>query len=118
MRTVLFLQKETDLFSKGNLFYSRRIGGTPLHYYDAADGLAAGETLSKNPQETKLINATKISGRTSSGLGIGVFNAITSPQYATIEKNGKESGKVETDPLTNYNIIVFDQSLKRNQVCR
>ncbi len=109
-----FFTEGTDLFSKGNLFYSRRIGGTPLHYYDAADGLSAGETISKNPQETKLINATKVSGRTASGLGIGVFNAITSPQYATIEKNGKETGKIETDPLTNYNIIVFDQSLKHN----
>lgn len=109
-----FFTEGTDLFSKGNLFYSRRIGGTPFHFYDIQDQLKPGESVLKNPQETKLINATKISGRTASGLGIGVFNAITSPQYATVELNGKESRKIETDPLTNYNIVVFDQSLKRN----
>jgi len=109
-----FFTEGTELFGKGNLFYSRRIGGEPLHYNDVDGQLKAGETVSRNPQETSLINATKVSGRTSSGLGIGIFNAITNPQYATIEYNGKESRKIETDPLTNYNIIVFDQSLKHN----
>lgn len=109
-----FFTEGTELFGKGNLFYSRRIGGEPLHYYDIDGQLKPGETIARNPQETRLINATKISGRTSSGLGIGVFNAITNAQYATIDYNGKESRKIETDPLTNYNIIVFDQSLKHN----
>ncbi|MES2003728.1 MAG: DUF5916 domain-containing protein [Bacteroidota bacterium] len=109
-----FFTEGTELFGKGNLFYSRRIGGTPLHYDDVSSQLKPGESISRNPSEASLINATKISGRTSSGLGIGVFNAITNTQYATIDYNGKESRKIETDPLTNYNIIVFDQSLKRN----
>jgi hypothetical protein len=109
-----FFTEGTELFGKGNLFYSRRIGGRPLHYGDVALQLNPGESIAKNPGETRLINATKVSGRTSSGLGIGVFNAITKPQYATIEYSGKESRRIETDPLTNYNIIVFDQSLKRN----
>ncbi len=109
-----FFTEGTDLFSKGNLFYSRRIGGTPLHYNDVANQLQPGESISQNPQETRLINATKLSGRTSSGLGIGFFNAITNPQYATIESGGKDTRKIETDPLTNYNILVFDQSLKHN----
>ncbi|MBI5027634.1 MAG: hypothetical protein HZB48_02225, partial [Actinobacteria bacterium] len=30
-----------------------------------------------NPGESQLINATKISGRTNGGLGIGIFNAIS-----------------------------------------
>ncbi len=109
-----FFTEGTDLFSKGNLFYSRRIGGTPLHYYEAGDNLLPGESITRNPQETRLINATKLSGRTATGLGIGFFNAVTKPQYATVESGGKEVRKIETDPLTNYNIIVFDQSLKRN----
>lgn len=109
-----FFTEGTELFSKGNLFYSRRIGGEPIHYNDVYNQLGPGESVSRNPSETRLINATKVSGRTSSGLGIGVFNAITKPQYATIEYNGKEARKVQTDPLTNYNIVVFDQSLKRN----
>lgn len=109
-----FFTEGTELFSKGNLFYSRRIGGEPIHYWDASSQLQPGETITKNPQESKLINATKVSGRTPGGLGIGFFNAITQAQYATVEKDGKEVRRIETDPLTNYNIIVFDQSLKHN----
>ncbi len=109
-----FFTEGTELFSKGNLFYSRRIGGTPIHYYDVSSSLLPGESIKQNPSDTRLINATKLSGRTSTGLGIGVFNAVTKPQYAIIEKGGKEVRKIETDPLTNYNILVLDQSLKRN----
>lgn len=109
-----FFTEGTELFGKGNLFYSRRIGGEPLHYNDVSTQLKPGETIEANPTETRLINATKISGRSSSGLGIGIFNAITAPQYATVDMNGKGSRKIQTDPLTNYNIVVFDQSLKRN----
>ena len=109
-----FFTEGTDLFSKGNLFYSRRIAGMPIHYYDAYNELNPGETISSNPENSRIINATKVSGRTSTGLGIGVFNALTAPQYATVEYNGKDIRKIETDPLTNYNIVVFDQSLKHN----
>lgn len=110
-----FFTEGTELFGKGNLFYSRRIGGTPLHYGDVSSQLLPGETISSNPTQTRLINAAKVSGRTASGLGIGFFNAITAAQYATVVDNtGKQTRKIETDPLTNYNIIVFDQSLKRN----
>lgn len=109
-----FFTEGTELFGKGNLFYSRRIGGTPLHHDDVSAQLKPGETITSNPLQTSLINATKISGRTASGLGIGFFNAITNPQFATVESSSKQSRKIETDPLTNYNIIVFDQSLKHN----
>lgn len=109
-----FFTEGTELFGKGNLFYSRRIGGTPLHYDDVSSQLRPGESIDQNPTETKLINATKVSGRSSSGLGIGIFNAITAPQYATVSQGGKDPRKIQTDPLTNYNILVFDQSLKRN----
>lgn len=109
-----FFTEGTELFGKGNLFYSRRIGGTPIHHGSVYGQLQPGESVVKNPVETRLMNATKISGRTKNGLGIGIFNAVTKPQYATIEQNGKEARKFETDPLTNYNIIVFNQSLKNN----
>lgn len=108
-----FFTEGTELFSKGNLFYSRRIGGQPLNAYNI--NLGSDEEVKKNPLESKLINATKVSGRTKKGFGLGVFNAITKPMYATIENSvTKETRKAETGPLTNYNIIVFDQTLKNN----
>lgn len=109
-----FFTEGTELFGKGSLFYSRRIGGQPIHHNKVNSLLLPGESIAKNPTETKLLNATKISGRTRSGLGIGFFNAIVNPQYATIEQNGKPTRNIETSPLTNYNILVLDQSLKNN----
>ncbi|MEO5647346.1 MAG: DUF5916 domain-containing protein, partial [Chitinophagaceae bacterium] len=109
-----FFTEGTELFNKGNLFYSRRIGGTPLHLYDAYDNVKPGEKLLKNPLETKLLNASKISGRTKKGLGIGIFNAVTNTTYANILDSTGNERKFNTNPLTNYNILVFDQTLKNN----
>ncbi|MFN8348344.1 MAG: DUF5916 domain-containing protein [Spirosomataceae bacterium] len=110
-----FFTEGTELFNKGNLFYSRRIGGTPIHLSKAYNALNPNERIAKNPTESKLLNATKISGRTKSGLGIGILNAITRPQHALIEntENG-DTRRFETDPTTNYNILVLDQTLKHN----
>ncbi len=110
-----FFTEGTELFGKGNLFYSRRVGGEPLHFYDVYSQINSNETVVKNPTETKLINATKVSGRTGRGLGIGIFNAVADAQYATIEDNTKHTTReIQTNPLTNYNIIVLDQTLKHN----
>lgn len=110
-----FFTEGTELFNKGSLFYSRRIGGTPVHLYDVYENINTDQEVVKNPTESKLINASKISGRTQKGLGIGFLNAITKPQYATIEDlNTHELSKYKTDPLTNYNILVLDQTLKHN----
>lgn len=71
-----FFTEGTELFNKGNnssinLFYSRRIGGAPLHQYDIYGNISPSEMVVENPSESKLLNATKISGRNSKGLGIG-----------------------------------------------
>ena len=107
-----FFTEGTELFNKGNLLYTRRIGGEPIHLHDYK--LSGSEKVTSNPSQSKLVNATKISGRTQKGLGIGILNAVTKPQYALIEDSFKNSRKFETDPLTNYNVFVLDQTLKNN----
>lgn len=113
-----FFTEGTELFSKGDLFYSRRIGrigSGPSHYDDASQNLNPGEVITENPEQVKLINATKVSGRTQKGLGIGVLNAITSSTKATIQNpNTKTQRFFETEPLTNYNVLVLDQTMKHN----
>ncbi|MFM2360897.1 MAG: hypothetical protein RLY16_2890 [Bacteroidota bacterium] len=109
-----FFTEGTELFNKGDLFYSRRIGAEPIHYWDAYGQTNGDESVIKNPSQSKLINATKISGRTQSGLGIGILNAVTRSQFATIENSSKQQRQFETDPLTNYNVLVLNQSLKNN----
>ncbi len=110
-----FFTEGTELFSKGNLFYSRRVGSQPLHKYDVFSNVDSNEVVTDNPSESKLINASKFSGRTAKGLGIGVFNAITKPMYAEIQNNNSgEKRRFKTASLTNYNILVLDQTLKNN----
>ncbi len=110
-----FFMEGTELFQRGNILYSRRIGGVPHLIGDVYDQLSEDEYVSDNPAEAGLINATKISGRTRNGLGIGVFNAITNSVYAEVKDSVTgETRKILTEPLTNYNMIVFDQNLKNN----
>ncbi|MBN8696138.1 MAG: carbohydrate binding family 9 domain-containing protein [Bacteroidetes bacterium] len=109
-----FFTEGTELFNRAELFYSRRIGGEPLNYYKPYSELNENEYVKENPGTSQLLNATKISGRTQKGLGIGFFNATSKPMFATISDSLGNTRKVETSPLTNYNILVFDQSLKNN----
>lgn len=110
-----FFTEGTELFSKGNLFYPRRIGIDPVLLHSPDEYNNGNEVVTKMPLESKLINATKISGRTSKGLGIGVLNAITNNRYAVLLDTitGKQR-KVLIDPLTNFSDIVLDQTLKNN----
>jgi hypothetical protein len=110
-----FFTEGIELFSKGELLYSRRIGDTPSGYYSVEDQLKANEKLVFNPQKANLINSTKVSGRTKQGLGIGVLNSITGETFAEA-KNEKDGStrKILTEPLINYNVMVFDQNLKNN----
>ncbi|MES2417566.1 MAG: DUF5916 domain-containing protein [Bacteroidota bacterium] len=107
-----FFTEGTELFNKGDLFYSKRIGSIPS-YIDKS-GFKPGDKVIKNPQEGKVINATKISGRTANGLGLGLFNAVTNKMYAEVEDVNGNRRSFVSQPLTNYNIFVLDQSLKNN----
>lgn len=107
-----FFTEGVDLFQRGNLFYSRRIGRTPSGFYGAQYEAGESEELVKNPSRSRLLNATKISGRTNLGLGIGILNAFVDNTYATIRDTiTGESRKVLTEPRSNYNIIVMDKQL-------
>ena len=109
-----FFTEGTELFDRGKLFYSRRIGGRPLHYYKVNSQLKEGETIVSNPEISQLFNATKVSGRTRSGTGIGAFNALVGEEFATIRALDGTERSVKTNPMTNYNAIVIDQNLKNN----
>lgn len=109
-----FFMEGTDLFNKGDFFYSRRIGGPPLHRGEVEDGLADGETLLENPAQAKMLNATKISGRTRKGLGVGVLNAITGRAEAVVRREDGGERRLVTQPFSNYSVVVLDQTLKNN----
>lgn len=110
-----FFTEATELFNKCNIFYTRRVGSLPRDYYLPYYSLQQDEKVEKNPEETRIINATKISGRNVKGLGIGLFNAMTTNTWATVSDTVTgTSKKIMTQPFTNYNVLVFDQNLKNN----
>ncbi len=110
-----FFTEGVELFNKGGYFYSRRVGGVPLGFgeaYAEADRIN-GEVVS-NPGAARVLNASKVSGRTTKGTGVGVFNAVTAKSTATLRTS--EGGEVDfvTQPLTNYNVLVVDQLIPNN----
>ncbi|WP_306642935.1 DUF5916 domain-containing protein [Sanyastnella coralliicola] len=110
-----FFTEGTELFNKGGLFYSRRVGGFPINFGRVYDEQRETEEIVDLPIETRLLNATKISGRTPSGLGLGVFNAVAAETNATLrDTETGEEREVEISPLTNYSVLVADQNLGNN----
>ncbi len=105
-----FFTEGVELFSRGNLFYSRRIALTPMGFDEIEKGYAP-EDIIDNPEQTRLINAVKLSGRTSGGTGLGIFNAISAPSYATVRDSNGVTHEILTQPFTNYSMLVADQSL-------
>ena len=55
-----------------------------------------GDMFYSRRLQDDLLNASKITGRTKNGLGVAVLNAVTN--------------KTDEDPLTNYNVMIFDQA--------
>jgi len=128
-----FFTEGTELFSKGNLFYSRRIGGSPIDQFrnersndsNFINGIKTNDRIIDAPSKVQLLNAVKISGRTKNGLGIGFFNAITGKENAIVERierriiGNDTISKVNQyesviNPFSNYNILVVDQQFNQN----
>ena len=110
-----FFTEGVELFNKGNFFYSRRIGGRPLGFFDAYGAAQnTGAEVVSNPGNSRLLNATKVSGRTAKGTGVGVLNAISAESRATLRDPENAEFEYMTQPLTNFNVAVVDQLLPNN----
>jgi len=108
-----FFTEGTELFQRAGIFYSRRIGAAPK--FSGNISLENNEIIDFNPNETQLINATKVSGRTRKGWGVGMLNAMSMTSYAGIQDTlSGNTRNVAVQPFTNYNVTVIDKSLKNN----
>ena len=105
-----FFTEGTNLFSIGDLFYSRRIGQVPNLIH-----LDSNKVYDDVPDRIPLLNALKISGRGSNGLGIGVFNAITEKTSIAVRDTiTQEKEVIEISPISNFNVLVLDQQFNKN----
>lgn len=106
-----FFTEGTDLFNKGGLFYSRRIGQGPSTYPETS----ATEEVIEYPNTVDLVNAVKISGRTKDGLGVGLLNTVTKKTNVLIRDVITGDERIATvEPLANYNVMVLDQRFNGN----
>ena len=112
-----FFVEGADLLEKGNLFFSRRIGGRPVGHAEVDDLVNKNEDLEiiDNPTEVDVLNVVKVTGRTKKGLGIAFLNAITKKTEATIKDTlTGEKYNIVTEPFANYNVFVIDQEFNKN----
>ncbi len=109
-----FFTEGTELFNKGNIFFSRRVGNRPIGSV-SDDDLATNEIAEDTPSKVNLLNALKVSGRTKGNLGIGLFNAITEKTEVRVTDTiTGDVRKIVVEPLANYNIFVLDQQFNKN----
>jgi hypothetical protein len=81
------------------LFYSRRIGQSPQNWPDDDDYYI------KEPNNTTILGAGKITGRTNNGWVIGILNSVTNKEDATyVDENGIRKTATVEEPA-NYNIM-------------
>jgi len=108
-----FFVEGTELFDKGRYLFTRRIGGRPINSDNIE--LAENEEVINNPITSNILNLMKFTGKSDGGFSIGVLNGVTASAKADIRNT--ETGttrEVVTNPLANYNALVFDQQLKNN----
>ncbi len=83
-------------FDDNQLFYSRRIGHIPMYYYEPDSGEYVNQ-----PENTSILGALKLTGKTSKGLSVGIVESLTSREYTEISSPEGER-KMVAEPLTNY----------------
>ena len=79
-----------------DFFYSRRIGRAPQGSADARGGFV------DSPTNSTIIGAAKLSGRTASGWSVGLLEAVTAAEYATVEDSLGARHRDQVEPLTNH----------------
>ena len=83
-------------FSQEGLFYSRRIGRRPQGSPSTGDN-----EYEKTPENTSIISAVKLTGKTQGGVSIGILDALTAEEKAEIRSDGQTRLEA-VEPLTNY----------------
>ena len=92
---------------QNQLFYSRRIGRTPR-------GRPPGDaTFGEVPQETTILGAGKLTGRTTNGLAFGALAAVTRAERGRYFSEDGEILGFPAEPSTGYGVLSVQQNLNQ-----
>ncbi len=104
-----FFTEGAQLLSGGGpgYFYSRRIGAPPK-------GSPEADYIDR-PDNSQILGAAKITGRTFSGLSIGALTSLTSEEYAELYHSiDKKTEEKRVEPLASYNVLRLQQEFGRD----
>ena len=90
-------------------FYSRRIGRQP-------QGRLTGDIAYVDlPDQSTILGAVKVSGRTASGWSVGVLDAVTAREEARFRTSAGEAGELAVEPLSNYFVGRLRRDLRKGR---
>lgn len=82
-------------YERESLFYSRRIGRRP-------QGDPSSAQYTHKPENTTILGAFKLTGKTASGWTIGIMETLTGKEQASVVTWEGERIKETVEPLTNH----------------
>ena len=88
------------------LFYPRRIGRAPEI---TADSTAL---YVQEPQQTTILGAAKLSGKTSDGLSVGLLEAVTRAEFADVVDSDGVRSRQLVEPTTSYTVARLQKDLR------
>ena len=94
-----FFAEGADIFGIGfpQLLYSRRIGARPR------GRVPGGAAFADVPEQTTILGAVKLTGRTAGGWSIGVLDAVTAREEARwVDTATDAAGRAAVEPRANF----------------
>ena len=84
--------------SGGRLFYSRRVGRSPQGWSSPPDGGTV-----EIPDASTIVSAAKVTGKSASGLGLGLLSAVTTGESGTMrDASGDVVGSERVQPWAHH----------------
>lgn len=92
-----------------SLFYSRRVGRAPQGSPDRRGGYADAD------DQTTILGAWKLSGKTADGWSIGALHAVTAEETARIAPDAGGRLEEEVEPFSNYGVFRLQKDFREGR---
>jgi hypothetical protein len=106
-----FFVEGADIFQFNGLrlFYSRRIGRQPQ------GSLPSDVAHSNRPDNSTILGASKLTGRTRTGWNLGLVQAVTARESAEWVDDGGGAGSTVVEPVTSYVAARAEKNMREGQ---
>ena len=91
------------------LFYPRRVGRTPQGWANPHGG------YTDTPEQTTILGAWKLSGKTAGGWSIGALHAVTSEENARVAPATGANLESPVEPFSNYGVLRLQKDMREGR---